>query len=610
MSSNGQPGDIAHICLDLDAAAKYEKSDAEVRRQIKVFKETEPDNKKFVSLHDILSDDGQTYDNIRDKLPQEKKQTLSRTRDRFRNYPFSVVKVFDLELEDAVEVFQRINQAGKRLTRFDLVAANCWSPSFNLAKSAKEFNDRVKQRTDFGAVEPITLVQAMALVAFKQCKTEHELRLKPAQVEELWPRVSKAIGDALDWMRDNYGVIRGDMLPYDVMLAVLACYFCEHGTNVPPEHKAWIDRWFWRSAFSARYGSSQSSQMASDAKAFSDLIDGKPEVPNYPLTIKKDDIRNMKINRASAARNAILCLLACAQPKHFVNGTDISLAKDHFSDLKDPNAHHIFPKNYLKKILKHPVEDVHLLPNFCFISADLNNKIRDRAPSDYFAQFKGNGADNAIFKLALRSHLISATSDSPIWIDDYDDFLMQRSELIWASILAAVGEGDIYDSGASVPRDQARLAVDEIEVKLRRFVHEVLRSQLGDDYWKAAIPGDLQAKIKGRISDQNRSKIVTRIENSMIKLQYTDIMDLYKIIEKNWDLFKDQIEDREDLKTNFLALKNYRNPLGHVREMDIVPRKRGEAAIVWFRRMLDAPIRTNLSASHDVGLATTSIKLR
>lgn len=147
----------------------------------------------------------------------------------------------------------------------------------------------------------------------------------------------------------------------------------------------------------------------------------------------------------------------------------------------------------------------------------------------------------------------------------------------------------MYDAGAPVPRDQARLAVDEIEVKLRGFVNEVLGSQLGSDYWKSAIPGDLQAKIKEHISEQNRSKIVARVEDPMSKLQYSDIMDLHKIIEKNWKCFEDQIGDREELKTNFLALKNYRNPLGHVREMDMIAQKRGEAAILWFRRMLKAP---------------------
>jgi hypothetical protein len=402
--------DYARICLDLDNAAAYEKGSPEERRQIRVFKEIDADNMKFVSLHDILSDKTRTYDAIRDPLPTtEKKETLSKARDRFRAYPFSVVKIFDLELEDAVEVFQRINQGGKRLTRFELVAANCWSESFDLAISVKDFNERIKERTDFGKVEPITFVQAMSLIAFGQCKTEHELKLSPDKVQALWPRVSKAIGDAIDWTRDSYGAVRGDMIPYDAMLAVLACYFAEHGTNVPIEHKEWIDRWFWRSAFSERYSKSSASQMATDAKAFQDLISGKLDLPNYALTISKEDLLKMRISRSSgAARNGVLCLLSGAKPKHFVTGADVSLAKDHFSDLKDPNAHHIFPKNFLKKVLKRYVEEVHLLTNFCFLPADLNNRIKDRPPSEYFAEFRGNEEENRQFEAALRSHLISS----------------------------------------------------------------------------------------------------------------------------------------------------------------------------------------------------------
>lgn len=575
---------FAGICLDLDASAEYEKGDPEARRQIKVFKETEADNITFISLRDILSD---TYDAIRDPLPQEKKQTLTSARERFRNYSYSVVKVFNLELEDAVEVFQRINQGGKRLTRFELVAANCWSQSFDLVRAVKDFNERVKKRTDFGAVEPITFVQAMSLVEFGQCQTEHELKLRSEKVKELWPRVSTAIGHGIDWMRDNYGAIRGEMVPYYAMLAVLACYFSEHGTNVPIEHKAWIDRWFWRSAFSGRYTQAQATQMASDAKAIRELIGGKMELPNYPLTISKDDILKMKINRtAGAARNAILCLLADAKPKHFVTGNDISLAKDHFSDVKDPNAHHIFPKNFLKAGLKRYVDDVHLLANFCFIPADLNNKIKDRPPSEYFATFRDSSTEKSIFKAALRSHLIPEGSDCPIWNDDYDAFIQQRTELIWAAVLKAVGEGDIYNSGAPVPPDQARLAVDEIEVKLRRVVHDVLRSHLGDDYWKTAVPGDLQEKIKERINERNRSKIVSRIDDPGIRLQYADLMDLHKIIDKNLNLFEGHFDSREALKSHFVALKNYRNPLGHARNIDVIEQKHGEAAIVWFRRAL------------------------
>ena len=190
----------------------------------------------------------------------------------------------------------------------------------------------------------------------------------------------------------------------------------------------------------------------------------------------------------------------------------------------------------------------------------------------------------------MRSHLIPSGSNSPIWENDYDSFIQQRAELIWAVIKTAVGEGDIYESGAAVPRDQARLAIDEIEVKLRRVLHDVLRSSRGEDYWKSAVPADLQTKIKERISERNRSKIVPRIEDLLNRLQYADIMDLHKIIDKNWDVFKDRFESREALKSHFLALKNYRNPLGHARDIDVVEQKQGEAAVIWFRRALKAPV--------------------
>jgi hypothetical protein len=409
-------------------------------------------------------------------------------------------------------------------------------------------------------------------------------------VQVLWARVSKAIGDAIDWTRDNYAVVRGHMIPYDSMLAVLACYFSEHGTNVPLDHKVWIDRWFWRTAFSGRYSKSTSSQMANDAKAIRELVNGKMELPTYPLTINKEELLKMWMNRASgAARNGVLSLLANAKPKHFVTGADVALAKDHFSDLKDPNAHHIFPKSFLRKVLKRYVEEVHLLTNFCFLPADLNNKIKDRPPSEYFAEFRGHAGVNPQFESALRSHLIPSGPPSPIWKDDYDEFLRQRGELIWAEILRVTGEGDIYNSGASVPRDLARLAVDEIEVKFRRVVHGVLESRVGAEYWKVAVPGDVQDTVKKRISERNRSKIVVRIDDPLIRLQYVDLMDYHKIIDKNWVWFEDRFGTREDLKSHCLALKNYRNPLSHVRDMDAIDQKRGEASILWFRQTLAGP---------------------
>lgn len=135
-----------------------------------------------------------------------------------------------------------------------------------------------------------------------------------------------------------------------------------------------------------------------------------------------------------------------------------------------------------------------------------------------------------------------------------------------------------------------------MEVKLRHLVHGILELHAGSGYWKATVPGDVQDNVKKRISERNRSKIVVRIDDPLVRLQYADLMDYFKMIDKNWDWFSDRFGSREELKSHFLALKNYRNPLSHVRDMDPIDQKRGEAAVLWFRGTLTPPIDVALGS--------------
>ncbi len=58
----------------------------------------------------------------------------------FMNYPLSIVKTFHRNLDDVVEVFERINQGGKRLTAYDLIQASTWSEKFDLNEKIGDFN--------------------------------------------------------------------------------------------------------------------------------------------------------------------------------------------------------------------------------------------------------------------------------------------------------------------------------------------------------------------------------------------------------------------------------------------------------------------------------------
>ena len=45
-------------------------------------------------------------------------------------------------------------------------------------------------------------------------------------------------------------------------------------------------------------------------------------------------------------------------------------------------------------------------------------------------------------------------------------------------------------------------------------------------------------------------------------------------------------KSRGELTKHFLALKNYRNSIKHNRDMNVVERKNGEAAVLWFNAIL------------------------
>jgi hypothetical protein len=93
--------------------------------------------------------------------------------------------------------------------------------------------------------------------------------------------------------------------------------------------------------------------------------------------------------------------------------------------------HHIFPKSYLINVKN--IKDktlVNCVINRTLIDRETNKMISAKAPSDYVSSLKAPNVP-----LVLESHLIPSGPSSPLYDDDYEAFLTQRSLLITAKIL-------------------------------------------------------------------------------------------------------------------------------------------------------------------------------
>jgi len=379
------------------------------------------DNKRYVALCDMLNEERQFE--IYDGLPMHYRERFANCRTIFATYPFSTVIVRDTELDDVCDIFERINQAGKRLSLTDLVVANTWSERFDLREKIKEVNQALSSK-GFGDLEAEAVTESLALNIKGGCTRSFQLQLTSDEIEKAWENTVESLSLAIDYLRGNMGVRTYGFLPYRGIIPLVAYYFYKSGNRaISPSHRKTIDSWFWRVSLSGRYASSTATNMGEDRRLFDQILRDAGVSVDYPVALEEDSLIGIQMHRTSAIKNAVLCLLAKRQPKHFRNNTIIPLDDSYFSDFNSPERHHIFPASFLRQ---RGIKEFSLA-NFCFLPAELNKEISDSRPSEYFKRLR---EQNPEFESTMESHLIPTDADSGIWTDDYDRFIRQRAELL------------------------------------------------------------------------------------------------------------------------------------------------------------------------------------
>ena len=185
------------------------------------------------------------------------------------SYPISVVKTLNYELDDVVEIFERINQGGKKLSSFDLVHATTWSQTFDLKSNIDNFNTSEKVRNTGGLSEK-AFTHSLALNAFDDCRNSYQLKLNSKIAENLWGKTKASLLKSIEFLRDMR--ISTGLGAYQSHIIVLQ-YFFFHTTsnNISTETKRKIEKWFWDSKFEKRYSISTYSKIKEDAKWINSL---------------------------------------------------------------------------------------------------------------------------------------------------------------------------------------------------------------------------------------------------------------------------------------------------------------------------------------------------
>ncbi|MGC8935548.1 MAG: Swt1 family HEPN domain-containing protein, partial [Thermoproteota archaeon] len=109
----------------------------------------------------------------------------------------------------------------------------------------------------------------------------------------------------------------------------------------------------------------------------------------------------------------------------------------------------------------------------------------------------------------------------------------------------------------------------DFENELRSFIQNKLEEEIGRDWWKQAIPPDVQQRCEER--KENREKLPWMSDEEYPLIYYADFNDYFKIITRrdNWKkIFSRYFVDEAWIKTKLiLELSPIRNDIAHNREL-------------------------------------------
>ena len=413
----GQREDFSSVYIDLIA----DDSDAVVVTDAANLTEG-----SFIRLTDLLHAD---FDELR-RFPKKHYAKLKEYSRRIEAYDFPVIEVHGMEIDQATDIFTRVNVGGKDLSVFEIMVAKTYD-------EGRGFDLSVEYSKLIGRLEPLgyetisnrTVLQLVSLMLEKDCKRQTILMLDKNAFIEAWPNAVDAIEHAVDYFRRAMRIPVSQLLPYLALIVPFAYFFHRSGMKRPSSsQKEKLVDFFWRCSLGERYSSADESKLAQDVIRIDRII--QDQLPDYDWEVDMRPEHIIKHGWFSTGRSfvkAILCVMAYQSPLSFKDNSDVTIGNDWLKRANSKNYHHFFPKGFCEKA-GIDEEAANNVINITIVDDYLNkHEIRDKPPSVYIADFE---RDNRGIAEAMQSHLIDDLDEFGIRCDDYRTFLKKRAQAI------------------------------------------------------------------------------------------------------------------------------------------------------------------------------------
>jgi len=388
---------------------------------------------RWVDVTKIFQEDGiKPYidqfnqDQFREKFPDYLKRLTDLTNILKREFHLEKIVGKDKTTEVVVDIFNRVNSGGTKLSKGDLALAKISARDPELRNQMRlDLADWGKNGFDFNLDWFLRNINA---VATGKAQFLHLDDISISEFEKALSSTTKHLNTLLNLISSRLGLDHARVLMGRFALPVLSLYLHQNKGVFP--NKSETDKalfWYIHVGLWGRFAGSTESTLATDYEilkksGLDGLIAEMERVRGGNLRISADDF---KVNTMGSRFYPLLYLLTrvCSAQDLL---TGVTLSKSLLGNLSTLQVHHIFPKKVLKEAGVRRGE-INAVANFCFLTQESNLTISKREPKDYFKQVIKQAGEEA-----LTSQWIPL--DKKLWeVRNYKEFLEARRELLAAA---------------------------------------------------------------------------------------------------------------------------------------------------------------------------------
>lgn len=330
----------------------------------------------------------------------------------------------DKTVDVVVDIFNRVNSGGTKLSKGDLALAKIGA---EWPEARDEMKAVLKRWESNGYNFSLDwLLRCMNTVMTGEALFQHLHNKTSSELEDGLQRAVKAIDNILNMISGRLGLDHDRVLFGRFAIPVMVYYLDRRGNNLDTKERDKLLFWFAQAGMWGRFSGSTESMINKDlavvtaADAGPDDLLEQMRLWNGMLRIEPGHFTGWSLG--ARFYPVLYMLTRTGEAQDWATG--LTLKANLLGKNSSLEVHHIFPKAQLYKA-GYSKSEVNAVANFCFLTKDANLAISDSLPENYFPEIEQRHPG------ALASQWIP--QDPELWrIDRYRDFLQARKELLSA----------------------------------------------------------------------------------------------------------------------------------------------------------------------------------